>query len=212
MQKYYTRACNFYYGHYSKILIKKRLTLPLCGEPLISFNKVEIFSRDIKKVKSRVVDIKNINKLPKYIRIKVLKDIKKITSKRSFFKKKSHLLMGVLNMTPDSFSDGGKFNSFKKANERIKVMIKAGADIIDIGGESTRPGSQIVEPNIELLRVKKIIERFKKKYPHHLLSIDSRKSSVIDFSIKKGANLINDVSCFKFDTKSFSHVKNKNLW
>ena len=64
-------------------------------------------------------------------------------------------------MTPDSFSDGGKFNSFKKAQKRIDKMLKAGADIIDIGGESTRPGSKTLSPNIELKRVK-IIENFKK--------------------------------------------------
>ena len=74
----------------------------------------------------------------------ILQDIKKITSKRKFLKNKDHILMGVLNMTPDSFSDGGKFNSLKKASNRIKNLIKAGADIIDVGGESTRPESKII--------------------------------------------------------------------
>ena len=87
-------------------------------------------------------------------------------------------------MTPDSFSDGGKFNSIKKANQRIKKMIKAGADIIDVGGESTRPGSKIISQKNELQRVKKIIEKFKKKFPKTLLSIDTRKSLVMNFSIK----------------------------
>ena len=64
--------------------------------------------------------------------------------------------MGVLNMTPDSFSDGGKFNSLKKATQRIKNMVKAGADIIDIGGESTRPGSKIISQKKELQRVAKV--------------------------------------------------------
>ena len=115
-------------------------------------------------------------------------------------------------MTPDSFSDGGKFNSKQKALQRINKMQKAGADIIDIGGESTRPGSKIITPNNELLRVKKIIEKFKKKFPKTLLSIDSRKSLVIDYSIKKNVDIINDVSCFKFDPQSFSLIKNRNLW
>ena len=70
--------------------------------------------------------------------------------------------MGILNVTPDSFSDGGKFNSFKKALKRIKKMINAGADIIDIGGESTRPGSKIISQKIELQRVKQVIKNFKK--------------------------------------------------
>ena len=212
MKKYYTRACNFFYGLNSKKLIKKKLTLPLGGDNTISFNQVEIFIRDKKKIKSKIINIKNINRLPSVIKKKISQDIKKITSQREFLKKKNHVLMGILNMTPDSFSDGGKFNSTKKALQKIIQMKKAGAEIIDIGGESTRPGSKIVSSKNELKRLKKIIERFKKKFPKTLLSIDTRKSLVMDFSIKNNANIINDVSCFKFDPKSFSAVKNKNLW
>jgi len=91
-------------------------------------------------------------------------------------------------------------------------MKKAGAEIIDIGGESTRPGSKIISQKNELKRLKKVIEKFKKKFPKTLLSVDTRKSLVMDFSIKNNADIINDVSCFKFDTKSFSSVNNKNLW
>ena len=91
-------------------------------------------------------------------------------------------------------------------------MKEAGVDIIDIGGESTRPGSQTVNPKVELLRVKKIIKNFKKKFPETLLSIDTRKSMVINFSIKNKVDIINDISCFNFDPKSFNLVKNKKLW
>jgi len=212
MKKYYTRACNFFYGHISKKLIKKKLSLPLCGDNSISFNQIEIFTRDKKKVISEIIDIKNINKLPLVIKKKILKDIKKITAKREFFKKKKHLIMGVLNMTPDSFSDGGKFNSLKKANLKIKNMVKAGADIIDIGGESTRPGSKIISQKKELQRVAKVVEKFKNKFPKTLLSVDTRKSLVMDFSINNKVDIINDVSCFKFDPKSFDTIKSKNLW
>ena len=120
--------------------------------------------------------------------------------------------MGVLNLTPDSFSDGGKFNSFNKARKRIKNMIITGADIIDVGGESTRPGSKIISQKSELQRVEKVIKEFKKKYTKTLLSIDTRKSLVMKFSMKHNVDIINDVSCFQFDTKSFDIVKNKNLW
>ena len=115
-------------------------------------------------------------------------------------------------MTPDSFSDGGKFNSFKKALKRIKNLIEAGADIIDVGGESTRPGSKIINQKNELKRVKKVIQKFKKKFPKTLLSIDTRKSQVMNFSIKNKVDIINDVSCFKFDPKSIETIKKKNLW
>jgi len=212
MKKYYTRACNFFYGSYSKELIKKKLALPLCGDVSISFNKIELFIKENNRVKSKILDINSINKLPIFIKNKINQDIKKIIKKRKFLRNKNHLIMGILNMTPDSFSDGGKFNSLKKAFRRIQDMNNAGADIIDIGGESTRPGSKIISQKKELERVKKILEKFKKKFPKTLLSIDTRKSMVINFSIKKKADIINDVSCFRFDPKSFNSVKNKNLW
>ncbi len=212
MRKYYTRACNFFYGSNSKLLVKKKLTLPLNGNNLISFDSIEFFIRDKKKVKSKIIHLGDIRNLPPKVKKKILQDLKKITIKKKFINKKSHIIMGILNMTPDSFSDGGKFNSFNKATKRILSMKKAGADIIDIGGESTRPGSKIIHPNIELNRVKKILEKFKKKFPTTLLSIDTRKSSIMDFSIKNKVDIINDVSCFKFDPKSYNSVKNKDLW
>ncbi len=212
MKKYYTRACNFFYGFNSKQLVRKKLTLPLCGDNSISFNQIEIFIREKKKISSEILHIKNTKKLSKILRKKIFDDLKKITAKRNFFGNKSHILMGILNMTPDSFSDGGKFNTIKKANQRIKNMIKDGADIIDIGGESTRPGSKIVSQKKEFQRVSRIIENFKKNYPKKILSIDTRKSLIMNFSIKKKAEIINDISCFQFDPKSFKTVQNKNLW
>jgi len=212
MKKYYTRACNFFYGSNSKKLIKKKITLPLCGNSTVSFNQIEIFTRDKKKINSKIIDIKNIKKLPLIIKKKISKDLIEITKKRKFLRNKNHVLMGVLNMTPDSFSDGGKFNSINKAILKIKQMRRAGAVIIDIGGESTRPGSKIISQKHELQRVKKIIEKFKKKFPKTLLSVDTRKSQVMNFSIKNNVDIINDVSCFKFDQKSFNVINNKNLW
>tara|TARA_B100001248_G_scaffold260811_1_gene250089 strand:- start:6260 stop:7318 length:1059 start_codon:yes stop_codon:yes gene_type:complete len=212
MKKYYTRACNFFYGSNSKKLIKKKITLPLCGNNTVSFNQIEIFTRDKKKINSKIVDIKNIKKLPLIIKKKISKDLTEITKKREFLRNKNHVLMGILNMTPDSFSDGGKFNSMNKAIQKIKQMRRAGAVIIDIGGESTRPGSKIISQKHELQRVKKIIEKFKKKFPKTLLSVDTRKSQVMNFSIKNNVDIINDVSCFKFDQKSFNVINNKNLW
>ena len=212
MTKYYTRACNFFYGRNSKQLVKKKLTLPLCNDISISFNQIELFSRNKKIVKNKIVDLKNIKKLPNKIKAKVIQDLKKITSTRDFLGKKSHVIMGVINMTPDSFSDGGDYNTFKKANKRIKQLIKSGADIIDIGGESTRPGSKVINPKNELERVKSVIKKFKNCFSKTLLSIDTRKSQVIDYAINAKVDIVNDVSCFKFDQNSYKSISNKNIW
>jgi dihydropteroate synthase len=212
MIKYYTRACNFYYGKISKKLIKKKKTLPLCGNKEISFDQIEFFLRNKKKITSKIINIKKINLLPKIIKAQIILDLKKITSKRKFFNQRNYSLMGVLNMTPDSFSDGGKFNDSNEAFKRIIEMASSGADIIDIGGESTRPGSKIIPPKIEWQRIEKVVKKFKYKFPKILLSIDTRKTLVIKNAIKYKADIINDVSCFKFDKNSFKTIKNKNLW
>ena len=210
MIKYYTRACNFYYGNSSRLLVKKKLTLPLCGNQNISFDKIEIFERNKKIITSKILEIKKIKFLSKAIKKKVLLDIKKITLNRKFFSQ-THI-MGILNMTPDSFSDGGKYNKKIKALKRIQLMINSGADVIDIGGESTRPGSKIISSKDEWKRIKEIVKNFKKKYPNILLSIDTRKSKIMSESLKFKADIINDVSCFTFDKNSITKIKNSNVW
>tara|TARA_B100000700_G_C15045440_1_gene857679 strand:- start:2624 stop:3679 length:1056 start_codon:yes stop_codon:yes gene_type:complete len=210
MVKYYTRACNFYYGSSSRHLIKKKLALPLCGNRNFSFDKVEIFSRKKNKISSKFVSIQNIKFLKNVLKKKVIKDIKNITKKRKLFINPT--IMGILNMTPDSFSDGGKFNSLNKASKKIDLMIKSGAKIIDVGGESTRPGSKTILPSIEWKRIKDIIKKFKKKYPKVLLSIDTRKSELMNKAIKCKVDIINDVSGFKHDTKSLKEIQNKKVW
>ena len=212
MIRYYTRACNFYYGSLSIKLVKTKKTLPIGGSKNISFDQIEIFSRKKNKIQTKIINIKEIKNLSKEIRKKIISDIKQITSKRIFLNNKSHMLMGILNMTPDSFSDGGKFNIYSKAFKRIREMINSGANIIDIGGESTRPGSKIIHPKIEWKRVEKVIKKFKKNFPKTLLSVDTRKSSVMEKAIKSKVDIINDVSCFKFDKKSHKTISNKNLY
>lgn len=107
-------------------------------------------------------------------------------------------IMGILNITPDSFSDGGNYNNIEKAVEKAKLMIEEGADIIDIGGESTRPGGEYVTEEEEVKRVIPIIERLSKEIDVPI-SIDTYKSRVAEEAIKAGATLINDVWGFKKD-------------
>lgn len=108
------------------------------------------------------------------------------------------LVMGVLNLTPDSFSDGGKFFSLNRAVDAALAMEAAGADILDIGGESTRPGSNAVLPREELARVLPVLNRLsgRLKIP---ISIDTRRSAIADAAIAAGAQIINDVTGLRFD-------------
>ena len=197
MIKYYTRACNFKYGSTARLLIKKRKALPLCGCKDISFDEIEIISRNKKKILSKIVHYKKINLLSPFLKNKVRKDLKNITSKRKNFLKHVNFsetsIMGILNLTPDSFSDGGKFNKNNKSLKHINEMINSGATIIDIGGESTRPGSKTINPAVEWRRVKFVLKKFKRKYKKTCLSIDTRKSNLMTKSIKYGVSLINDV-------------------
>lgn len=113
-------------------------------------------------------------------------------------------IMGVLNITPDSFSDGGKYFDSKLNLERVIEdavrMEQEGADFLDIGGESTRPGSETVSLDDELERVIPVIEALKEKV-NIPLSIDTYKSAVADESLKAGAVIVNDISGFRFDDK-----------
>ncbi|WP_296644755.1 dihydropteroate synthase [Romboutsia sp. 13368] len=101
-------------------------------------------------------------------------------------------IMGILNVTPDSFSDGGNFNSVDKALEHAKVMINEGADIIDLGGESTRPGHDYVDADEELRRVIPVIKKLKEELDTPI-SVDTYKAKVADKSLKLGVEMINDV-------------------
>ncbi|MDP4173606.1 MAG: dihydropteroate synthase [Bacteroidota bacterium] len=109
------------------------------------------------------------------------------------------LIMGILNITPDSFSDGGKFFNTKAALNHAEEMIKAGADIIDIGGESTRPGSESVSENEELDRVIPVVDGILEKYPDAVISIDTTKRAVALEALKRGAAIINDISGLTFE-------------
>jgi len=109
------------------------------------------------------------------------------------------LIMGILNVTPDSFSDGGLWNNPARAIEHALRMVEQGADIIDIGGESTRPGHEPVSLDEELARVLPIIESIHAAAPHILISIDTYKAEVARQAIEAGAHIINDVWGCKAD-------------
>ncbi len=215
MIKYYTKACNFKYGSTARKLIDKKQALPLCGCKDISFDEIEIITRNKNNIRSKIINYKKVSFLNTPQRNKVRKDLKNIISKRKNFLKNvnfsSPSIMGILNLTPDSFSDGGKFNKKNKSLKHISQMIQCGANIIDVGGESTRPGSKTINPEVEWKRVRYVIEKFKKNYKKSCLSIDTRKSNVMINSIKNGADLINDVSGFNYDKNSLFKLKKYNV-
>lgn len=107
-------------------------------------------------------------------------------------------IMGILNVTPDSFSDGGKFNEIDAAVNQARKLIEDGADIIDIGGESTRPGAEYVTEEEEIKRVVPIIKAIKEKLDV-TISIDTYKARTAEESIKAGADIINDIWGAKYD-------------
>ena len=207
MKKYYTRACNFFYGKPSIKLVNQKKTFPLRGNKEISFNKVEIISRDSKKK----IYLNDIKKLPQILKKKIENDIKLIIKKNKNFSnlnfKKNPNIMGILNLTPDSFSDGGKFNKKETGLKHAIDLFKFGADIVDVGGESTRPGSKSIDEKKEWNRIKKIIKNISKKIP---LSLDTRKANVMNKGIKLGVKLINDVSGLAYDTRTIEVLKKSN--
>ena len=119
-------------------------------------------------------------------------------------------VMGILNVTPDSFSDGGKYSDKDKAVEYAIEMIEAGSDIIDVGGESTRPGSESVSESEEFNRVIPVITEIMKKKPDAIISIDTTKAKIAEEALKCGALIVNDISGGTFDKDIFYFVKKFN--
>jgi dihydropteroate synthase len=118
--------------------------------------------------------------------------------------------MGILNVTPDSFSDGGKYSTLNAATEHCMSMVSAGADIIDIGGESTRPGAAELDAAQEISRVIPVLDKVAKEIQVPI-SIDTRKSEVAELAISSGAVIVNDVSGLTFDSQMAEYCINQNL-
>lgn len=127
------------------------------------------------------------------------------------FKEAGHTyIMGILNVTPDSFSDGGKFNQMDAALKHAEEMIRDGADILDIGGESTRPGYTKISDEEEISRVVPVIEAVKKEFDIPV-SVDTYKSGVAEAAAKAGADLINDIWGLKYDERMAKVIAESGL-
>ena len=119
---------------------------------------------------------------------------------RKFDTKNKTYIMGILNVTPDSFSDGGKYNHLDAALFHTEEMLRDGADIIDIGGESTRPGHTVITDEEEIARVTPVIQAVKSRFDVPV-SIDTYKGKVTEAALQAGADLVNDIWGFKHDKK-----------
>ncbi len=120
-------------------------------------------------------------------------------------------LMGILNLTPDSFSDGGKFNNEKSALVQAENLLKNGATIIDIGAQSTRPNAEFFKADEEIKRIGNVISLIKKEFPESLISLDTFYSDVVKFGYNEGIDIVNDISAGQFDSELFDMVSKIGL-
>ncbi|MDC3091297.1 dihydropteroate synthase [Rickettsiales bacterium] len=209
LSKTYVRPFSFVGIREGKRLNKKKEALSIGGGSRY-FKNIEIINR---------------NKCSEYLSVKEFlgsaeknegykQSLKKITEKRylfsnkNFFFKKNYCIFGILNVTPDSFSDGGDFFSLDAAITKSIKMYHDGADYIDIGGESTRPGANLVKDSDEILRVLPIIQRVNNEGIN--ISLDTRNSSTMKLGILSGVKIINDVSALKNDNESIKVIKQYN--
>ena len=120
-------------------------------------------------------------------------------------------IMGILNLTPDSFSDGGKFNNEKSALLQVEKMLKDGADFIDIGAQSTRPNAEYLSAEEEIRRIGNVISLIKKEFPEALISIDTFYADVVKFGYNEGMDVVNDISGGYFDENLLPTVAENKL-
>ena len=120
-------------------------------------------------------------------------------------------IMGILNLTPDSFSDGGKFNNEKSALLHAEKLLKDGADFIDIGAQSTRPNAEYLSAEEEIRRIGNVISLIKKEFPEALISIDTFYAEVVKFGFDEGIDVVNDISGGDFDENLLKTVAETKL-
>ena len=193
--------------------IKNKDSLNL-GSSKLYFDKIELITRNGKDISSKYLHLKEVTRLPRDISKTIRIQLKKITKTRKKIKNLNFnkpLIMGILNVTPDSFSDGGKFLSIDNAYAQYKKLKKEGAVIVDIGGESTRPGSKTVPAKKELQRIMPVIGQIKSNSKNSLISVDTRKSTVMKAVQKYNIDFINDVSGLRHDSKTISFLKNAKI-
>jgi len=133
------------------------------------------------------------------------------TRRRTFDLRQSAKIMGILNVTPDSFSDGGQFFSLEAAVLHARELIAEGAEIIDVGGESTRPGADPVSLEEELHRVIPVIREIRSEFPSVLISVDTYKAETARQAILAGADIVNDITALRGDPKMIDVIRENEV-
>ena len=189
----YLRPLALVYGPDAAALVKTGEAAPLAGLPHIAFTKAEWIEREGSKITRHAVDLAEACKHPLFTAI---------SAPRPNFGplelNRCHI-MGIVNVTPDSFSDGGVHYKAETAIAEARKMAEDGASLLDIGGESTRPGSESVSTEEESNRIMPVVSALAK---HHCVSVDTRKASLMKMALSAGATIINDVSALQFDPAS----------
>ena len=167
-----------------------------------------ILKKIVEKLKLQPFRMKEIAQL---IQNNINRNLKvwQIKNKEFDFQNKKYV-MGILNITPDSFSDGGLFIKLKDALKQVELMVENGIDILDIGGESTQPGAKEVESSEQIKRLKHILKEIVREFPFLPLSIDTRSEEVARFSLDSNVDIINDVSSGDYDKKMIDFIKKYN--
>ncbi|PHY94568.1 dihydropteroate synthase [Acetobacter pomorum] len=184
------------YGSIAQKAIRQGDALPLCGGP-VAFT----FARLIEGYQT--VGLMSAHKVPQ----DWASELKRIThSVPAVVLPEGPQVMGILNITPDSFSDGGQFGDIDQTILKAREMLRSGATVLDIGGESTRPGAAIVTPEEEWKRIGPVLAALQTELPDVAVSVDTRKSYVMKCALKAGARIINDVTALAHDEAALSFL------
>jgi dihydropteroate synthase len=197
MPQIYLRPLSFIFGDDARSLIESGQAGALGGMNYIGFSKVELITRENKTVQREIISFHEVKDHPL---------VAEITRRRGMFgglELNRTQIMGIVNVTPDSFSDGGDHSESETAIEHGRKLSEQGADILDIGGESTRPGSNEVKLDEERHRIMPVIKALSKD---HVVSVDTRKSILMADALQVGAAIINDVSALGFDPASAATI------
>lgn len=206
--KYYLRPTGYVPQSVGKTLKKKNCSFKVNGN---YFTSIEVIKRANKKTIKQSFNFLEFFKKVKKKNLHIDLLYKNLLKKNNFLQnnlsspRKKYLIFGILNVTPDSFSDGGDNLNLENAVKTTDEMIKMGADFIDIGGESTRPGAKKVEISDEAKRVLPLIQKL--NYKNIKISLDTRNSSTMEFGLLSGVNMINDVSGLTYDKNSIRIIK-----